>query len=164
MLPMNLLSKNQTADYLVTGVWSQKAVAEARLFGNVHTACSSEDRNFCYIPKTCQCSGSAEYVHFTSNNTIFGTEFQAEPNVSGDKLICDAAAIFQPADRRQQICDDLCRGTKEPRPQRCDAGDHPRRLGKGREKRDSTMLQYRTHADEHSLYNTPPTFGIYVMG
>src|SRR5436190_10944474 len=95
MVPMNLLGTGSgaTADYLVTGVWSQKAVAEARRCGNVHIACTSEDRNFCYIPKKCEYSTSPAYVHFTSNNTIFGTEFQAEPETpSGVPLVCDASS------------------------------------------------------------------------
>ena len=77
MVPMNLRGpesgRGATADYLVTGAWSQKAVAEARRCGGVHIACTSEDRNFCYIPRTCTFSPQPVYVHFTSNNTIFGT-------------------------------------------------------------------------------------------
>jgi phosphoserine aminotransferase len=132
----------------------------------VHVACSSEDRNFCYIPKVCTYSAKPEYVHFTSNNTIFGTEFREEPAIpTGVPLICDASSdIFsRPLDISKYaliyagaqknlgpsgvtlviIRDDLVeRGPKDL----------------------ATMLQYRTYAAEHSLYNTPPTFGIYIMG
>jgi len=166
MVPMNFLARNHTADYLVTGAWSQRALAEARRCGNVHVACSSEDRNFCYIPKTCTFSSRPVYVHFTSNNTIFGTEFTREPDVpAGAPLVCDAssdlfsrpipiskyALLYGGAQKNLGpagvtlvvIRNDLVeRGPKE--------------LG--------TMLQYRTYASEHSLYNTPPTFGIYVIG
>lgn len=166
MIPMNLLASGQTADYLVTGAWSQKAVIEARRVGNVHIASSSEDRNFCYIPKQASYSASPAYVHFTSNNTIFGTEFAKEPEVPGGvPLICDASSdIFsRPIDVSKYgliyagaqknlgpsgvtlviIRDDLVqRGPKEL----------------------ATMLQYRTYSEDHSLYNTPPTFGIYIMG
>jgi phosphoserine aminotransferase len=166
MVPMNLLAPGATADYLVTGAWSQKAVIEARRCGNVHTACSSEDRNFSYIPKACTFSAKPAYIHFTSNNTIFGTQFAAEPAVpAGVPLICDAssdifsrpipvgkyALIYAGAQKNLGpsgvtlviIRDDLVqRGPKDL----------------------ATMLQYRTYADDHSLYNTPPTFGIYVMG
>jgi phosphoserine aminotransferase len=79
MIPMNLLSKDQTADYLVTGSWSKKAVKEAKVFGNVNIACSSEDKNFSYIPEEVSLSEKPAYVHFTSNNTIYGTEFATEP-------------------------------------------------------------------------------------
>jgi phosphoserine aminotransferase len=166
MVPMNLLSPGQTADYLVTGAWSQKALAEAQRCGPTHVACSSEDRNFCYIPTRCAYSAAPAYVHFTSNNTIFGTQFSREPVVpEGAPLVCDAssdifsrpleiskyALIYAGAQKNLGpagvtlviIRDDLVeRG--------------PRDL--------ATMLQYRTHAKEHSLYNTAPTFGIYLMG
>lgn len=165
MVPMNFLGRDKTADYLITGVWSQKAAADAKLFGNIHVACSSEDRNFCYIPQTCRFSEKPAYVHFTSNNTIFGTEWPAEPAVPGDRLICDASSdIFsRPLDVGKYalvyagaqknlgpsgvtlviIRDDLVQ-------------EGPKNL--------PVMLQYRTFAEDHSLYNTPPTFGIYIMG
>ena len=164
-IPMNFLDKAGTADYLVTGAWSQKAVKEAKPFGNVHEACTSKDRNFCYIPKTCGFSAAPAYIHYTSNNTIFGTQFQQTPEAPGDRLICDASSdIFsRPIDVRKHaliyagaqknlgpsgvtlviIRDDLVEAGKSDIP---------------------TMLQYRTHAANDSMYNTPPTFGIYLMG
>lgn len=166
MVPMNFLTPDGTADYLVTGAWSKKAVAEAKRFGGVHVACSSEDRNFCYIPKSCAFSENAAYVHYTSNNTIFGTQFSAARKIpSGGVLVCDASSdIFsRPIDVTKHgiiyagaqknlgpsgvtlvlIRNDLVeRG----------AAELP------------TMLQYRTHAQNESAYNTPPTFGIYLMG
>jgi len=166
MVPMSYLTKDSTADYLVTGSWSQKAVAEAKRFGKVHVACTSEDRNFCYIPKTCRYSDRPAYVHFTSNNTIFGTEFASEPEVpSGSFLVCDASSdIFsRPIDVRKYGL--IYAGAQK-------------NLGPSgvtlviirndlveRASRDlPTMLQYRTHAKDDSMYNTPPTFGIYIMG
>lgn len=166
MVPMNFLGAGQTADYLVTGVWSQKAVAEAERCGTVHIAATSQDRNFCYIPKGATYSAQPAYVHFTSNNTIFGTQFVGAPDVPANvPLVCDASSdifsrplevsnyglIYAGAQKNLGpsgvtlviIRDDLvARGPKDL----------------------ATMLQYRTYADEHSLYNTPPTFGIYVMG
>jgi phosphoserine aminotransferase len=166
MVPMNLLPASATADYLVTGAWSQKAVAEARRCGNVHIACTSEDRNFCYIPQACTFSSQPAYVHFTSNNTIFGTEFAAEPIVPAiAALVCDASSdIFSrplPIKKYGMI---YAGAQKNLGPSgvtlvviRRDLVDAaPRDLG--------TMLQYRTYAEDHSLYNTPPTFGIYIMG
>ena len=165
MIPMNYLAKDQTADYLVTGAWSKSAVKEAKLFGNVHVACSSEDRNFCYIPERCEFTPQAAYVHFTSNNTIFGTQFAAIPGIPGENLVCDASSdIFsRPIDVTRHaliyagaqknlgpsgvtlviIRDDLVERGPASLP---------------------TMLQYRTHAANQSMYNTPPTFGIFVMG
>tara|TARA_R110002095_G_scaffold55012_6_gene47452 strand:+ start:921 stop:2006 length:1086 start_codon:yes stop_codon:yes gene_type:complete len=166
MVPMNLLSKDQTADYLVTGSWSKKAVKEAKSFGNVNVACSSEDKNFSYIPEEVSLSEKPAYVHFTSNNTIYGTEFTAEPTVpAGVPLICDASSdIFsRPIDISKYgivyagaqknlgpsgvtlviIRDDLIEQGPTDIP---------------------TMLQYRTHSEAGSMYNTPPTFGIYILG
>lgn len=78
-IPMNFLQKGQTADYINTGVWSTKAIKEAKPFGAVHVAASSEDKNFNYIPSAFNFSPSPRYLHFTTNNTIFGTEFRTEP-------------------------------------------------------------------------------------
>ncbi len=165
MIPMNFLTPDTTADYLVTGAWSEKAIEEANRFGKTHVACSSQDRNYCYIPKQCAFSEKPAYIHYTSNNTIFGTQFAAIPQTpAGVDLICDASSdIFsRPWDVSQHaliyagaqknlgpagvtlviIRDDLIeRGPKSP----------------------ATMLQYRTHAKNESMYNTPPTFAIFLM-
>ena len=165
-IPMNLLQAGDTADYLLTGSWSQKAASEARQYGNVHIAGTSEDRNFCYIPTDLNWSSKSRYTHITSNNTIFGTQWASLPDVPEDSpLICDASSdIFsRPIDVKRYgliyagaqknlgpsgvtlviIRDDLVSDA---------ALDIP------------VMLQYRTHAENDSCYNTPPTFGIYVMG
>ena len=92
-IPMNFLTADRTADYLITGSWSKKAIAEAKRFGKTHVVCSSQDRNFCYIPQKRDSSPSPTYVHFTSNNTIYGTEFREEPEVpAGAFLVCDASS------------------------------------------------------------------------
>lgn len=166
MIPMNFLSRDQTADYINTGAWSQKAIREADRFGTVHVAASSEDRNFCYIPAELDFSGGAAYVHFTSNNTIFGTQFAAEPDVpDGSTLICDASSdIFsRPIDISKYgmiyagaqknlgpsgttlviVRDDLVEKGNADLP---------------------SMLQYRSFAANQSMFNTPPTFGIYLIG
>jgi len=169
MVPMNLLPPERAADYLLTGVWAQKAVKEAKVLGaKVHIAASSEASNFDRIPRADQisCSASPAYVHLTTNNTIYGTQWRAEPAVpAGVPLVADTSSdmysrpidvtryglIYAGAQKNLGpsgvvlviIRDDLV-----------EAG--PKGL--------PTMLQYRTHAAEKSLYNTPPTFGIYVMG
>jgi len=166
MVPMNFLDSGNTADYLNTGSWSKKAIAEAKWFGKTHVACSSEDRNFCYIPRTCRFSDRPVYVHYTSNNTIYGTEFAAPPDAPPESmLVCDASSdIFsRPLDVSKHgviyagvqknlgpsgvtlviIRDDL--------------------IARGRSDLPA-MLQYRTHAEKDSMYNTPPTFAIYVIG
>jgi phosphoserine aminotransferase len=168
MVPMNLLRPDRTADYLVTGVWSQKAVKEAKPIGKVHIAASTESSNFDRIPQASDIrySSNPVYVHLTTNNTIFGTQWRTEPTVpAGVPLIADTSSDMysRPIDVRKYgliyagaqknlgpsgvvlliIRDDLIEAG---------AKDLP------------TMLQYRTHSAENSLYNTPPTFGIYFMG
>ncbi|MCA8984023.1 MAG: 3-phosphoserine/phosphohydroxythreonine transaminase [Planctomycetaceae bacterium] len=166
MVPMNLLSADRTADYLVTGSWAKKAQKEAKLFGKTHTACSSEDRNFCYIPRETSYSDNPAYVHFTSNNTIFGTQFASEPVIpAGTSLICDASSdIFsRPLDVSKYGL--IYAGAQK------NLGPSGVTLVIIRkdliERGPATlpaMLQYRTHSENDSMYNTPPTFGIYVMG
>ncbi len=166
MVPMNTLSPESTADYLLTGSWSKKAIAEAKRFGKVHPACSSEDRNFCYIPEETNYSDRPAYVHFTSNNTISGTQFTSEPEIpKGSFLVCDASSdIFsRPIDVNKYGI--IYAGAQK------NLGPSGVTLVIIRndlvEKGPSdipTMLQYRTHAEKDSMFNTPPTFGIYVMG
>lgn len=166
ILAMNLLSPETTGDFINTGSWSRKAITAAKAFGNVHVASSSEDRNFCYIPAEHDFSDGAAFVHFTSNNTIFGTQFAQPPAVpDGTMLVCDASSdIFsRPIDFAKYgmvyagtqknlgpagaamvvIHDDLL--------QRCKP-DIP------------AMMSYGVYAENRSLYNTPPTFAIYVVG
>lgn len=166
MIPMNLLGPKATADYLVTGAWSQKAVVEARRCGNVHISCSSEDRNFCYIPKACTFSDRPAYVHFTSNNTIFGTQFTTEPATpAAVPLICDASSdIFSRPIPIAKYALIYAGAQKNLGPSGVTLVIIRKDLVDRGPKDLATMLQYRTYADDHSLYNTPPTFGIYVMG
>lgn len=166
MIPMNLLPSGATADYLVTGVWSEKAVKEAERLGRVHEAASSKDRNHCYIPSAISWSERPAYAHFTSNNTIYGTEWRTEPEPpAGVPLLCDASSdIFsRPLDVSKYGL--IYAGAQKNlgpsgvvlviiRKDLIDVGSHDL----------PTMLQYRTHAEADSLYNTPPTFGIYIMG
>jgi phosphoserine aminotransferase len=168
MVPMNLLPKGATADYLVTGVWSQKAVKEAKTLGRVHEAASSADQNFSYIPPSTAIRHSERpaYVHITTNNTIYGTQWPSEPEVpAGVPLIADTSSdmFSRPIDVSKYgliyagaqknlgpsgvvlviVRDDLVEAGPKDLP---------------------IMLQYRTHAAEKSMYNTPNTFGIYLMG
>jgi phosphoserine aminotransferase len=168
MVPMNLLPKGGTADYLVTGVWSQKAVKEAKAVGTVHEAASSKDANFSYIPAPGAISYSARpaYVHVTTNNTIYGTQWRAEPDVpAGVPLVADASSdIFsRPIDVTKYGL--VYAGAQKNLGPSGVAlvivrGD----LVEAGARELPIILQYRTHAAERSMYNTPPPFGIYVMG
>ncbi len=165
-IPMNFLTADRTADYLITGSWSKKAIAEAERFGKTHVVCSSQDRNFCYIPQKRDYSPSPTYVHFTSNNTIYGTEFRSEPEVpAGAFLVCDASSdIFsRPLDIKKYGL--IYAGAqKNLGPSGVTLVIIRKDLVDQAATELPTMLQYRTHAKADSMYNTPPTFGIYIMG
>jgi phosphoserine aminotransferase len=168
MVPMNLLGADRTADYLVTGVWSQKAVKEAKPIGKIHIAATSEATNFDRIPKPQEIrySPSPAYVHITTNNTIFGTQWRTEPAVpNGVPLIADTSSDMysRPLDiRKYGIV--YAGAQKNLGPSGVVLVIIRNDLVEAGAKTLPTMLQYRTHAAENSLYNTPPTFGIYVMG
>lgn len=166
MIPMNLLPRDRTADYLVTGAWSEKALEEAVRFGGTHTACTSQDKNFSYIPATCSFSPNPAYVHYTSNNTIFGTQWPGMPPVpAAADLICDASSdIFsRPIDvaRHAMI---YAGAQKNLGPSGVTLVIMRDDLVERGAKDLPTMLQYRTHVKNDSMYNTPPTFAIYLVG
>ena len=167
MVPMNLM-RNRVADYIVTGQFAKKAWKEAQLFGQANAVASSADKNFTYIP---DCSDlpiaeNSDYVYICENNTIYGTKFHQLPNTKGKPLVSDVSSCFlsepvKVADygmlyggaqknvgpagvviaiiREDLIREDVLPGTP-------------------------TMLRYKTHADAGSMYNTPPTYGIYICG
>jgi phosphoserine aminotransferase len=169
MMPMNLLPADRTGDYLLTGVWAQKAVKEAKILGcKVHLAATGEATNFDRMPAASEIkySASPAYVHLTTNNTIYGTQWRSEPPVpAGVPLVADTSSDMysRPIDINKYGL--IYAGAQKNlgpsglvlviiRKDLVEAG--PKTL--------PTMLQYRTHAAEKSLYNTPPTFAIYVMG
>ncbi len=161
--PLNFLPAGGRADYLNTGAWSDKAIKEAKHVGHTHEAASSKDRNFSYIPDPASWSLSedAAYLHYTSNNTIFGTQFHEEP-VSKAPLVCDASSDFlsryMDLDRYGLI---YAGAQKNIGP----AGVTVVLVKDGLlEKRNSdlpTMLDYGTHAAK--LFNTPPVFAVYLV-
>jgi phosphoserine aminotransferase len=166
MVPMNLMPAGGKADYIITGSWSKKAMKEAKRVGEVNVAASTEAENFTRVPsqQEIKLDPEAAYVHFTTNNTIFGTEWKVEPEVSGAPLVADASSdifshpldvskyglIYAGAQKNLApagvtiviLRDDLLSRSPDSLP---------------------TMLNYNTHAKERSLYNTPPVFTIYVM-
>ena len=167
MIPMNLM-KNGVADYIVTGQWAKKAYQEAQKYWKANKIASSEDKTFSYIPDCSDLpiSEDADYVYICENNTIYGTKYKELPNTKGKTLVADVSSCFlsEPVDvskygviyggvqknvgpagvviviiREDLITEDVLPGTP-------------------------TMLQYKTHADANSLYNTPPAYGIYICG
>lgn len=167
MVPMNLM-KNRVADYIITGQWAKKAHKEASIYGKANAIASSADKTFSYIPDCSDLpvSEDADYVYICENNTIYGTKFWTLPNTKGKLLVADQSSCFlsEPVDvskyglifagaqknvgpagtviviiREDLITEDVLEGTP-------------------------TMLCYKIHADAKSLYNTPPTYGIYMCG
>lgn len=167
MIPMNLM-KNKVADYISTGQWAKKAISEAKLFGKVNVLASSEDKTFTYIPdmKNIKISDDADYVYICHNNTIYGTTYHELPEVGDKILVADMSSdiLSEPVDvtkygiifagvqknigpagmvvviiREDLITEDVLPNTP-------------------------TMLKYKTHSDNNSLYNTPPAYGIYICG
>ncbi len=166
-VPMNLM-KNRKAGYILTGQWAKKAFAEAKIYGEAVELASSADKTFSYIP---DCSDlpitdDMDYVYICENNTIYGTKFHTLPDTKGKPLVADLSSCFlsEPVDvtkygmlyagvqknvgpagvqiviiREDLISDECLPGTP-------------------------TMMKYKTHADNDSLYNTPPTYGIYICG
>jgi phosphoserine aminotransferase len=169
MVPMNLLPADRTADFLVTGVWSQKALKEAKVLGRkVHVAATGEATNFDRIPSQGEIKYSERpvYVHLTTNNTIYGTQWTTEPTVpAGVPLVADTSSDMysRPLDVSKYGL--IYAGAqKNLGPSGVVLVIIRKDLVEVGPKDLPTMLQYRTHAAEKSLYNTPPTFGIYVMG
>jgi phosphoserine aminotransferase len=162
MVPYNLLDEGETAAYLDTGTWANKAIKEAKLFGNVKVVASSKEQNYTYIPKGYEIPRDAKYFHVTSNNTIFGTQMHAFPE-SPVPLISDMSSdifsrpvdvskfglIYAGAQKNMGIAgttlviirDDL--------------------VGKAKRKIPS-MLDYKLHIENESMYNTPPVFAVYM--
>jgi phosphoserine aminotransferase len=167
MVPLNLLTDGTAADYIVTGGWAQKAVKEAKRVGAVNIAGTTEGEQFSRIPRQDELTldPNAAYVHMTSNNTLFGTEWQAEPEVGAVPLVSDASSnIFsRPTDVRKYGL--IYAGAQK------NLGPSGVTLVIVREdllarssKSLHTMLSYAVHAEHRSMYNTPPCFGIYQMG
>ncbi len=165
-VPMNFLTKDTTADYANTGAWSTKAIKETRRFGNVHECSSSEDTNFNYIPADNSFSDAPTYVHFTSNNTIFGTQYSTEPNIPDSAfLVCDASSdIFSRPIDVSKYGIIYCGAQKNLGPSGTTLVILRKDLLERANADVPTMLKYSTHVEKQSMFNTPPTFGIFLMG
>jgi phosphoserine aminotransferase len=166
MVPMNLLKAGQKASYLNTGVWSKKAIKEAKLFGEVEVPFSSEATNFNRVPRDDEytVSPDSQYLYFVTNNTIYGTQFQSMPNkdalliadMSSDILsrpvdVSKFGLIFAGAQKNMGPAGVTVVIIREDLLDRVDA-------------KVPTMLQYKTHAEKDSMFNTPPCFSIYCVG
>ena len=165
MIPLNLMKKSKKADYVITGQWSKKAAQEAEKYGSVNKVASSSDKTFSYIPEIDPATfdKEADYFHITLNNTIYGTRYTQLPDTGDVPLVADASSniLSEPIDITRFgllyagaqknmgpagvtvviIREDLISGAIEGAP---------------------TMFDYKIHADNGSMYNTPPTYAIYI--
>lgn len=162
MVPMNLLAEGQTAAYLDTGVWASKALKEARLFGNVNVVASSKDHNYTFIPKDFEIPKDSAYFHYTSNNTIYGTEMHQVPK-SPVPLVCDMSSDILSRVIKVSDFDLIYAGAQK---NMGPAGVtvvivNDKILGKI-DRKIPSMLDYQVQIDGGSMYNTPPVFAIYV--
>lgn len=167
MVPMNFM-QNGVADYIITGVWAKKACEEAKKYGVANAVASSADKTFSYIP---DCSDlpideRADYVYICENNTIYGTKFKTLPNTKGKPLIADVSSCFLSEPVNVADYGMLYGGVQK------NIGPAGVVIGIIREDliRDDvyagtpTILKYKTFADNGSMYNTPPAYGIYICG
>lgn len=171
MVPLNLMPPKNKADYILTGSWSKKAMKEAKRVGTVNVAATTEEgegdkKYFKRIPKQSELKldPDAAYVHFTSNNTIFGTEWSAEPEVGNVPLVCDASSdiLSKPIDIKKYGL--IYAGAqKNMGPSGVTLVIIRKDLLERSQDSLHTMLNYKIHAENDSLYNTPNTFGIYII-
>ncbi len=166
MVPMNLLPKGKSADYIITGAWSKKALKEAKILGTTRVAGSSEATNFDRIPTQSELDldGSAAYVHITSNNTIFGTQWPGFPKTGTVPLVADMSSdIFS---RRFDVAPFgfiYAGAQKNLGPAGVTVVIARKEMLETVREDIPIILRYATHAKEDSLYNTPPTFAIYLV-
>lgn len=165
MIPMNLFSKSKKMDTILTGQWAKKAASEAKKFGTVNVLASSEDKVFNYIPKvdSSAFSSDADYVHITYNNTIYGTKFNAVPDTGNVPLVADISSCVLSEKMDISKFGLLYAGAQK------NIGPagltvviiREDLIGKANDS-VPTMLNYQMHADHGSMYNTPPTYPIYI--
>jgi len=164
-IPLNLLPDGASADYVNTGAWSKKAIAEAKKLGKtVNVLASSEDKNFSYIPTGYSVSPDTIYLHITSNNTIAGTQFQAYPDSGSVPLICDMSSDINSRKIDVSQFDLIYAGAqKNMGPSGVTIVIIKEELLEKSPDNIPTMTSYKIIGGKDSLYNTPPTFGIYMI-
>lgn len=167
MVPMNLMTKYKKIHAVNTGQWSKKAIAEAKKFGEVNVVASSEDKTFSYIPELSAelFTPDADYVHITSNNTIYGTKYTKLPPVGNLPLVSDMSSCI--LSEKINVADYgliYAGAQKNIGPAGVTIVIVRRDLVENAPEDIPTMLRYKTHADNGSMFNTPPTYAIYIAG
>lgn len=167
MVPLNLLTPGRTADYILTGTWSEKALKEAKLIGQTHVAATTAAGNYTRIPRPDEItlSDHPAYVHITSNNTIFGTQWRQLPSFDGIPLIADMSSdILSRTFDASKFALIYAGAQKNLGPSGVTVVIIRQDLLKNTPGAIPTMLRYSTHAEKDSLYNTPPSFSVYMVG
>ncbi|SFP94555.1 3-phosphoserine/phosphohydroxythreonine transaminase [Salibacterium halotolerans] len=165
MIPMNFLPDGEKANYILTGSWSEKALKEAQLLGQTKIGASSAEHNHTYIPdiNTMDVDPADAYVHITSNNTIFGTQWQTLPDWKAPLIADMSSDILSrpvPVDQFSLI---YAGAQKNLGPSGVTIVIIEKEMMEKIPQSIPTFLRYDTHADKNSLYHTPPTFGIYML-
>lgn len=167
MIPMNFLQSEQKAGYIMTGSWSEKAFSEAKAFGDAYQVGSTKDDHYRRIPQVdeLQCSPTDAYLHLTSNNTIFGTQWKDFPNTGDIPLIADMSSdiLSKPIDI-SKFALIYAGAQKNLGPSGVTLVIIRKDMIDKANTNIPTMLKYSTHSKNNSMYNTPPTFGIYMLG
>lgn len=162
MVPMNFLKENETAAFVDTGTWSSKAIKEAKLFGKVNVLASSKEQNYNHIPKGYQIPKDAKFFHITTNNTIYGTQYQQYPDCS-TLYFADMSSDILSKEIDAAKFDLIYAGAqKNVGPAGNTLVIVKKDLLKKIDKTLPSMLDYRVYAENDSLYNTPSVFSIYV--
>jgi len=166
VVPLNLLAPGKSADYVITGNWSQKAYKEAKILGSARVAGSTENEKYARIPKLTELEfdPNAAYAHITSNNTIYGTQWQQFPDTGNVPLVVDMSSdiMWAPIDV-SRFALIYAGAQKNIGPSGLVLVIIRKDLVAAGRRDISTIFQYRTHAENNSLYNTPPTFSIYLL-
>ena len=167
MTAMNLIPEGKVGNYVLTGEWATKAYKEAKKIGKLtHVSASSEDKNFSYLPKQFSISENPAYLHYCSNNTIFGTEYRDDSIFPTNiPLICDMSSDFmsRPLDT-QKYALIYAGAQKNIGPAGVTAIIIRKDIIESFNTGLPTMLSYKTHIEKESMYNTPPTFPVYIVG
>ncbi|WP_411567618.1 3-phosphoserine/phosphohydroxythreonine transaminase [Sporosarcina sp. GW1-11] len=167
MVPMNFLAEGKKASYIMSGAWSDKALKEGKMIGEVYEAASTKETNYNRVPSTeeIQYDEQDAYVHITSNNTIFGTQFHEFPETGNVPLIADMSSdiLSRPIDV-SKFGMIYAGAQKNLGPSGVTVAIIRKDLLENANSTIPTILKYSTHASNNSLYNTPPSFGIYMLG
>ena len=167
MIPMNFLQSGKTAGYVMTGAWAEKAFAEAKLFGDPYQVASTKEEQYRHIPEVNDLNTNSNdaYIHITTNNTIYGTQWKEFPNTGDIPLIADMSSdiMSKPIDV-SKFALIYAGAQKNLGPSGVTVVIIRKDMIANANSDIPTMLKYKTHADSNSLYHTPPTFGIYMLG